>query len=123
MLPRWWRGHRIFLGTATGLLAIESTASKPGGLAEALEFVVNFADGDRVTGRFTSGGKPSTLLYHGSHHEHGQWRPHYGVVLNAHLAGHGLGISTVDARPHHHRAVDVRRRAHRRHRTARYGRP
>jgi succinyl-diaminopimelate desuccinylase len=78
-----------FLESAAGLLAIESTAEHPDGLAEALEFVVNFAGGDFMAERFACGGKPSSLLYHGSHHwthhEHGQWRPHYGVILNAHL--------------------------------------
>jgi succinyl-diaminopimelate desuccinylase len=74
-----------FLDDARELLAIESTADHPDGLAAALEFVVGFTGGDFMTERFASGGKPSALLYHGAHHEHGQWRPRYGVILNAHL--------------------------------------
>lgn len=74
-----------FLGTAAGLLAIESTADRPDGLAAALEFVVDFAGGESMTERFTSSGKQSTLLYHESRHEHGRWRPRYGVILNTHL--------------------------------------
>ena len=74
-----------FLGAARELLAIESVAENGDALTGALEFVVDYVGGDFVTERFASGGKPGALLYHKAHHEHGQWRPHYAVILNAHL--------------------------------------
>jgi succinyl-diaminopimelate desuccinylase len=68
-----------FLSAAGELLAIPSTADRPGELQRALDFVVDFAGPGLRTERFESGGKPSVLMYRGSQ------RPHFRVILNAHL--------------------------------------
>lgn len=67
-----------------GLLAIPSTADRPDELARALDYVIDFVTAGGPAGRFTverfsSGGKPSALLYAGPS------RPGFRLVLNAHL--------------------------------------
>ncbi len=69
----------IFLATAAGLLAVPSTADRPAELSRALEMVIRLAGPGVTVERFTSGGKPSALLYRG------QGRPHFRIILNAHL--------------------------------------
>src|ERR1700690_3456378 len=68
-----------FLATARELLAIPSTSDRPGELARALDLVLGFVGPGFTVERFESGGKPSALVYRG-----GQ-RPHFRVMLNAHL--------------------------------------
>lgn len=67
-----------FLASAVELLSIPSTAERPGELGRALEFAIQAA-GPATVERFSSGGKPSALLYHG------RTRPEFRVILNAHL--------------------------------------
>jgi succinyl-diaminopimelate desuccinylase len=69
----------LFLSKACELLAIPSTADRPGELHRALDFVVNFAGPGVRVERFESGGKPSVLMYSG------EQRPHFRIILNAHL--------------------------------------
>ena len=52
-----------FLDAAEQLLAIQSTADNPRGLAHALEFVLDFTGPGFTVERFVSAGKPSALLY------------------------------------------------------------
>jgi len=68
-----------FLAAACELLAVPSTADRPDDLHRALGFVVDFAGPGCTVERFESGGKPSALLYRGTR------RPHFRVILNAHL--------------------------------------
>jgi succinyl-diaminopimelate desuccinylase len=68
-----------FLATASELLAMPSTADRPADLQRALEFAVGFAGPGWTVEWFESAGKPSALLYHGPA------RPHFQVILNAHL--------------------------------------
>jgi len=68
-----------FLAAASELLAVPSTADRPGDLYRALSFVVDFVGPGFTVERFESGGKPSALLYHAAE------RPHFQVILNAHL--------------------------------------
>jgi succinyl-diaminopimelate desuccinylase len=68
-----------FLATACELLAVRSTADRPGDLHKALDFVVDFVGPGFTVERFESGGKPSALIYRGAH------RPHFRIILNAHL--------------------------------------
>jgi succinyl-diaminopimelate desuccinylase len=68
-----------FLVAASKLLAVPSTADRPGDLYEALNFVVDFVGPGYTVEQFQSGGKPSALLYHAAQ------RPRFRVVLNAHL--------------------------------------
>jgi len=78
-----------FLDAAMDLLAIPSTADRPGELRRALDFVIGFTGtgftGTGFTGtgftveRFESAGKPSALLYRASS------RPSFRVILNGHL--------------------------------------
>ena len=68
-----------FLATAGELLAVQSTADRPGELHRALGFVLDFVGPGFTVERFESGGKPSALLYPGSD------RPRFQVILNAHL--------------------------------------
>jgi succinyl-diaminopimelate desuccinylase len=68
-----------FLVTAGELLAVQSTADRPGELHRALGFVLDFVGPGFTVERFESGGKPSALVYPGSE------RPHFQVILNAHL--------------------------------------
>ncbi len=75
-----------FLGTARRLLAVPSTADRPDDLGRALDLVLDFVTGIGGSGgpgftveRFESNGKPSALVYPGAR------RPHFRVILNAHL--------------------------------------
>jgi succinyl-diaminopimelate desuccinylase len=68
-----------FLAVAGELLAVPSTADRPPELLRALEFVIGFVGPGFTVERFESGGKPSALLYAGER------RPHFRVILNAHL--------------------------------------
>ena len=68
-----------FLATAGELLAVQSTADRPGELHRALGFVLDFVGPGFTVERFESGGKPSALVYPGSE------RQHFQVILNAHL--------------------------------------
>jgi succinyl-diaminopimelate desuccinylase len=79
-----------FLSAACELLAIPSTADRPGELQRALDFVVNFAGPGFRIERFESGGKASVLIYRGEE------RPHFRIILNAHL-------DVVPAEPHQFR--------------------
>jgi len=64
---------------ATALLAVPSTADRPGDLHRALSFVTEFVGPGFTVERFESGDKPSALLYPGPA------RPRFQVILNAHL--------------------------------------
>lgn len=74
-----------FLQAACELLAIPSTAQRPGDLHRALDFVLGYAgagggtSGPLTVERFISNGKPSALVYEGTA------RPEFGVILNGHL--------------------------------------
>jgi succinyl-diaminopimelate desuccinylase len=68
-----------FLAAASELLAVPSTADRPGDLHRALRFVVDFVGPGFTVERFESGGKPSALIYRGAE------RPRFQVILNAHL--------------------------------------
>ncbi len=69
-----------FLGAARELLSIPSTADRPGELGRALEFVIGRAGPGLAVERFTSGGKPSALLWAG-----GSRPERFRVIFNAHL--------------------------------------
>jgi len=69
----------LFLARACELLAIPSTSDRPGELQRALDFVLAFVGPGFTVERFSSGGKPSALLYPGAE------RAEFGVILNAHL--------------------------------------
>jgi succinyl-diaminopimelate desuccinylase len=56
-----------------------STADRPEELAKALELVIDFVGPGFTVERFSSGGKPSALLYVGAE------RPHFDVIFNGHL--------------------------------------
>jgi succinyl-diaminopimelate desuccinylase len=68
-----------FLAAACELLAVPSTADRPGDLRRALGFVVDFVGPGFTVERFESGGKPSALMYRGAE------RPRFQIILNAHL--------------------------------------
>jgi succinyl-diaminopimelate desuccinylase len=68
-----------FLAAAGKLLAVPSTADRPGDLHRALSFVVDFVGPGFTVERFESGGKPSALIYRGAE------RPRFQIILNAHL--------------------------------------
>jgi succinyl-diaminopimelate desuccinylase len=68
-----------FLADACELLAIPSTAERPGELQRALDFVLDFIGPAGTVERFESGGKPSALVYAAGE------RPDFRVILNAHL--------------------------------------
>jgi succinyl-diaminopimelate desuccinylase len=55
-----------FLPVARELLAVPSTADRPEDLARALDFVIDFVGPGFTVERFSSGGKPSALLYVGA---------------------------------------------------------
>ncbi|MEV4098552.1 M20 family metallopeptidase [Streptosporangium saharense] len=83
------------LVTARRLLAVPSTADRPGDLREALELVLGLvtapgAPEGLTVERFVSNGKPSALVHSGPR------RPHFRVILNAHL-------DVVPAPPHQFR--------------------
>jgi succinyl-diaminopimelate desuccinylase len=68
-----------FLDAAVALLSVESTGDRPDELGRALDMVLGFIGPGFTVERFVSRGKPSALVYHGTQ------RPHFTVVLNAHL--------------------------------------
>jgi succinyl-diaminopimelate desuccinylase len=68
-----------FLAAACELLAVPSTADRPGDLHRALSFVVDFVGPGFTVERFESGGKLSALIYRGAQ------RPRFQIILNAHL--------------------------------------
>lgn len=68
-----------FLAAASELLAVPSTADRPVELRRALEAVLGFVGPGFTVERFESGGKPGALVYRGAR------RPHFRVILNAHL--------------------------------------
>jgi succinyl-diaminopimelate desuccinylase len=69
----------LFLAAASELLAVPSTADRPGDLQRALSFVVDFVGPGFTVERFESSGKPSALIYRGAK------RPRFQIILNAHL--------------------------------------
>ena len=68
-----------FLVAASELLAVPSTADRPAELYRALEAVLGFVGPGFTVERFESGGKPGALVYAGA------GRPHFRIILNAHL--------------------------------------
>jgi succinyl-diaminopimelate desuccinylase len=64
---------------APELLAVRSTADRPGELRRALELVLGVVGPGFTVERFEAGGKPSALLYPGTR------RPRFRVVLGGHL--------------------------------------
>jgi succinyl-diaminopimelate desuccinylase len=68
-----------FLAAASELLAVPSTADRPGDLHRALGFVVDFVGPGFTVEWFESSGKPSALIYRGAQ------RPRFQIILNAHL--------------------------------------
>jgi succinyl-diaminopimelate desuccinylase len=68
-----------FLAAACELLAVPSTADRPGDLRRALDFVVDFVGPGFTVQRFESGGRPSALIYREAA------RPRFRIILNAHL--------------------------------------
>jgi len=68
-----------FLAAASELLAVPSTADRPAELRRALEAVLGFVGPGFTVERFESGGKPGALVYRGAP------RPHFRIILNAHL--------------------------------------
>jgi succinyl-diaminopimelate desuccinylase len=68
-----------FLATASQLLAVPSTADRPAELEKALSLVLDVVGAGFTVERFSSGGKPSALVYLGAP------RPRFRVILNAHL--------------------------------------
>jgi succinyl-diaminopimelate desuccinylase len=67
---------------AAELIAIPSTADRPDGLHEALDFVIQGVGPGVTVERFSSNGKPSALLWSDTA---GPDRPGFRIVLNAHL--------------------------------------
>jgi succinyl-diaminopimelate desuccinylase len=91
-----------FLATASQLLAVPSTADRPAELEKALSLVLDVVGAGFTVERFSSGGKPSALLYPASPDPvspdpvssdalpspagpPGAVRPRFRVILNAHL--------------------------------------
>ena len=68
------------LAAARELLAVPSTADRPGELGRALDFVLDFVGPGFTVERFALGGKPSALLYRGR-----GATAAFRVILNAHL--------------------------------------
>ena len=68
-----------FLAAACELLAVRSTADRPGDLRKALDLVAGFVGPGFTVEEFESGGKPSVLMYCGAQ------RPHFQIILNGHL--------------------------------------
>jgi succinyl-diaminopimelate desuccinylase len=69
----------LFLAPACELLAIPSTSDRPADLRRALELVLDFVGPGFTVERFSSGGKPSALVYPGTE------RAEFAIILNAHL--------------------------------------
>ncbi|HEY1489239.1 MAG TPA: M20/M25/M40 family metallo-hydrolase [Micromonosporaceae bacterium] len=67
------------LSAAARLIAVRSTAADPDALRRALDVVVDLVGPGFVVERFSSGGKPSALIYRD------RPRPRFRVILNAHL--------------------------------------
>jgi succinyl-diaminopimelate desuccinylase len=67
------------VGRAAELIAIRSTADRPADLRRALDLVLDFVGPGFTVERFEPRGKPSALVYPGAQ------RPHFRVILNAHL--------------------------------------
>ncbi|MEV4640682.1 M20/M25/M40 family metallo-hydrolase [Actinoplanes sp. NPDC049548] len=67
------------LDAAARLIAIRSTADRPGELSAALEYVLGRVGPGFTVERFLSRGKPSALVHTGG------TRPDFRVILNAHL--------------------------------------
>jgi succinyl-diaminopimelate desuccinylase len=67
-----------FLAAAAELLAVPSTADRPGELHRALALVLEFVGPGFTVERFESHGKPSALLYRGT-------RGPFRIIFNAHL--------------------------------------
>jgi succinyl-diaminopimelate desuccinylase len=88
-----------FLTAACELLAVPSTTDRPDQLLRALDYVLDFVGPGLTLERFESGGKPSALLHAGpagavctdavspgaGPAEADPPRPHFRVILNAHL--------------------------------------
>lgn len=74
-----------FLAAALELLALPSTADRPDDLQRALDFVLDWVGPGFTVERFSSGGKPSALVYSGAGTADGAGRPRFRVILNAHL--------------------------------------
>ena len=72
-----------FLAAAGDLLAIPSTADRPGQLHRALEYVLDFVGPGFDVRRFESAGKPSALVYALCSEQAGNVT--FDVILNAHL--------------------------------------
>ncbi|AGL17567.1 M20 family metallopeptidase [Actinoplanes sp. N902-109] len=70
---------REFIAAAGELVAIRSTADRPGELRKALDFVLGQVGPGPAVQRFESRGKPSALVWAGGP------RPHFRVLLNAHV--------------------------------------
>jgi succinyl-diaminopimelate desuccinylase len=69
-----------FLTAASELLAVQSTADRPGDLHKALDFALDFVGPGFTVERFESGGKPSALIYQAEN------RPErFQIILNAHV--------------------------------------
>jgi succinyl-diaminopimelate desuccinylase len=68
-----------FLAATYELLAVPSTSDRPNDLDRALEMVLGFVGPGFQVERFESRGKPSALVYRDAE------RPHFQVILNAHL--------------------------------------
>ncbi|MER5424417.1 M20/M25/M40 family metallo-hydrolase [Streptosporangium roseum] len=79
-----------FLDRVRELLAVPSTADRPGELHRVLDLVLGSVGSGFTVERFESGGKPSALVYRDAE------RPRFRVVLNAHL-------DVVPAPPHQFR--------------------
>jgi succinyl-diaminopimelate desuccinylase len=79
-----------FLDVAGELLAVPSTADRPGELHRALGTVLDYIGPGFTVERFESNGKPSALVYSGAR------PPRFQIILNAHL-------DVVPAPPHQFR--------------------
>ena len=69
----------LLLPQAEALIAVPSTADRPAELHRALDLVLDGLGPGFTVERFESRGKPSALVYAG------HARPHFRVLLNAHL--------------------------------------
>jgi succinyl-diaminopimelate desuccinylase len=71
-----------FLAAALTLLAVPSTADRPDELHRAVDLLVDDVGSGFIVERFSSGGKPSALLYRAAV---GGARPVFTAILNAHV--------------------------------------
>jgi succinyl-diaminopimelate desuccinylase len=81
------------LSAAVRLIAVRSTAADPDALRRALDMVVDLVGPGFVVERFSSGGKPSALIYRD------RPRPRFRVILNAHLDVVAGDAQQFSARP------------------------